>query len=133
MNNPIKRARNVFQSLELNLISFLSIISTAIEFRPAIREMEHAISTCPLSVYQMNVQQWFVKIVTAILRLEIQGLTDRQTGLHMHAKSLKVEQFEKGRIGFLKPLYEQKALRTWTVLRQLLDVPPKSGKRRKAD
>src|SRR5258708_3261742 len=95
--------------------------------------MEHVISMCPLSVDQMNVQQWFVKIVTAILQLEIQGLTDRQTGLHTHAKSLKVEQFEKGRIGFLKPLYEQKAPRTWTVLRQLLDVPPKSGKRRKAD
>ena len=63
-----------------------------------------------------------MKLATSILKSEVQELMDKKFGLHMHATSLKAEQFEKGHVCFLKLLYEEKGPNTWGLLRQLLDV-----------
>src|SRR5258708_30735968 len=114
---------NCMDSNKLSLTSFLTVICSIPQFSNEARSFQSAISSKePLSTDEARVQRWVMKLATSILKSEVQELMDKKFGLHMHATSLKAEQFEKGHVCFLKLLYEEKGPNTWGLLRQLLDV-----------
>ena len=105
-------------SNKLSLTSFLTVICSIPQFANEARSFQSAISSKELlSTDEARVQRWVMKLATSILESEVWELMDKKSGLHMHATSLKAEQFEKGRVCFLKLLYKEKGPNTWGLLR----------------
>src|SRR5260370_29557663 len=97
---------NCIHSNRLSLTSFLAVICSTSQFGDEARSFQSAISSRnPQSADEARVQRWVVELATSIFESEVQELMDKKSGLHMHTSLLKAEQFEKGCICFLKPLY----------------------------
>src|SRR5260370_18398491 len=87
---------NCIHSNRLSLTSFLAVICSASQFGDEARSFQSVISSRkPQSADEMRVQRWVVELATSIFESEVRKLMDKKSGLHMHAFSLKAQQFDK--------------------------------------